>query len=1019
MKRYINIIGFLFCLFAWNACVDDDIVKKDKDVIDGIPTTVSLSFATQDADKVATKSEIDVTEEYRVYNMLVFVFKQVNDTWVKETMTEAYTTTSNKTADGGSTAGTVSLSITSGIKRIYAVANGKGNPLMPIANLEAVESLDQFLALTAIMNTQTVERGQSNLVMSGMFETGNNVDGTVTISPEDNNKTLSSGKIRLKHLDSKITFVVTTADGISFTPKEWRVVNVPIASNVIEKNYVEGGTDHDAVGYDAADDYFTSPLSNFEKAIDGDVTKGGSFTFYMLENRKNVQGDINKDARDKNVVPYQLREKQEKENKGQDASGNTIVENGDYIYAAKYATYVEMTGSFHQNATSTDVEKSAEVKYTIHLGYESDDASNFRSRRACDYTYNVRVTGVTAIEVEVETSDQEEPTEGQPGAEGDVVKSKEYIYVDAHYVTKSITFSKELVSDDASFRVKTPYDPNGIGDNATDYEWVWFVQNEKVEDRTEGTRGYYTYSEQVTLKWREDIQCYTGSNTDTFDEDNSDYAWRKRSREYKYGYKKREWTPAVPASNNGWKYKKGETNFASFVNSKYKNTSGNYSGTDYVGKRINIKDLIKLLQAHKNEEPSATSIYDAEGKAAFTVFIDEFYYEDHASDWKEFVNVPNREMHILCDTRYSQDQESSLTTSNFLISQKSIKTFYDLDNAATAWGVETVREGEMLNKGNINSRNASLTNGRWNMYDYMKYTGNSWSTYVQSSTNTLTSTYNKVAYACLQRNRDLNGDGFISDDEVRWYLPSINQMVGMWTGRNGFSSSEVYLFNGDPTKIVGESGRDKYHFQNSNNVMFWAEEGAATGNNNDNNPLDYRCVRNLGGYYKDTPEKAKEPLDYISYDPNTRIFDLTKMNSKAIRTDFYTGELAVTDELNQANRPYKYFKVAKELTSGEITQKEVYEGKSPCKDYSESNDDKGTWRMPNQRELMLIVSYIATKDITLSRTRSSLKLKERAQFGSVFYQQLNDNTGKNIIGLYPNKDNTKFNVRCVKDVKSK
>lgn len=992
MKRYINIIGFLFCLFAWNACVDEDLVKKNKNVIDGIPTTVSLSFATQDANKVTTKSEIDVTEEYRVYNMLVFVFKQEGGAWVKETMTDAYTTTSSKTADGGVTAGKVSLDITSGVKRIYAVANGKNNPLMPIANLENVTSLNDFLALTAIMESPTVERGGSHLLMSGMFETADNDDGEVTISPENDGQTLQSGKIKLRHLDSKIEFVVTAADGISFTPREWRVVNVPIASNVIEKEY-QGKEDHDAVGYNNEKDYFSSPLSNFEKAIGGDVTKGGSFTFYMLENRKNAKSKI---------TDYQLREKQEKTNASTDEAGNKTVENGNYLYAADYATYVEMTGSFHQNATNTDVEKSAEVKYTVHLGFESREASNFRSRRACDYTYNVHVTGVDAIELEVETSDDEEPTEEQPGAEGDVVKSKEYIYVDAHFVTKSITFSKELVSENASFRVKTPYDQNGIGDDATDYKWVWFVQNQKDQDKTDGIRAHYEYfNKQLSFRGYDENDLY-----------DYDSQMKKYSR-LKYRYQDRKWHEAVPGTNNGWKYRKGDKNFASFVNEEYKNTTGNYSGTDYVGKRINIKDLIKLLKAHKNEKPSATSIYDAEGKASFTVFIDEFHYDNDAMNWRKFVNVPNREMHILCDTRYSQDQESSLTTSNFLISQRSIKTFYDLDNATTAWGVETIREGDMLKKGSIPTDDASTTNGRWNMYNYLKYSGNSWSKYIQSSSNTLLDGTNRVAEACLQRNRDLNGDGIITDDEVRWYLPAINQMVGMWTGRNGFSSSEVYLFNGETSTLEGKD-RWQYHFQNSNDKMFWAEEGAATGSN-EGTSFDYRCVRNLGKYYKDTPEKTKEPEDYVSYNKNTRIFDLSKMNSKAIRSDFYTGEIAVTDELNQANRPYKFFKVAKSLTSGTVTQKNVYDGESPCENYSEGTNDKGSWRMPNQRELMLIVSYVDQSNTTLSRTRSSLaKVKNRTEFGSVFYQQRKD-----IVTLDEYQDNTSFQVRCVKDVKNK
>ena len=63
---------------------------------------------------------------------------------------------------------------------------------------------------------------------------------------------------------------------------------------------------------------------------------------------------------------------------------------------------------------------------------------------------------------------------------------------------------------------------------------------------------------------------------------------------------------------------------------------------------------------------------------AILTFVDEFYYD--GKPWKEFVNQANREMHILCKTQYSHDTESSLTTSSILLSQRSIKTFYDTNN---------------------------------------------------------------------------------------------------------------------------------------------------------------------------------------------------------------------------------------------------------------------------------------------------------------------------------------------------
>ena len=76
--------------------------------------------------------------------------------------------------------------------------------------------------------------------------------------------------------------------------------------------------------------------------------------------------------------------------------------------------------------------------------------------------------------------------------------------------------------------------------------------------------------------------------------------------------------------------------------------------------RINIKELITLLKEKKSEPVSEYSLYDSDGNAAFTVFIDEYYYDTNPINnnnvhWSKFANADNREMHILCDTEYSSD----------------------------------------------------------------------------------------------------------------------------------------------------------------------------------------------------------------------------------------------------------------------------------------------------------------------------------------------------------------------------
>lgn len=71
--------------------------------------------------------------------------------------------------------------------------------------------------------------------------------------------------------------------------------------------------------------------------------------------------------------------------------------------------------------------------------------------------------------------------------------------------------------------------------------------------------------------------------------------------------------------------------------------------------------------------------------------------------------------------------------------------------------------------------------------------------YLIDNTNTIPQTngdlyqynyYNTFpARHCYDMNRDLNGNGAIDDDELKWYLPTINQIMGSWVCYDGLEST--------------------------------------------------------------------------------------------------------------------------------------------------------------------------------------------------------------------------------------
>ncbi|MCD7849401.1 MAG: hypothetical protein LUH63_06455 [Parabacteroides sp.] len=346
--------------------------------------------------------------------------------------------------------------------------------------------------------------------------------------------------------------------------------------------------------------------------------------------------------------------------------------------------------------------------------------------------------------------------------------------------------------------------------------------------------------------------------------------------------------------------------------------------------------------------------YNKNGEVYYTCYIDEYYYSDLSKS--AFVNADDRIVQFNYKRQSASSNpasNSSLTTALYVITQRSIQSIYNLDVEENGWGVEWVQEGSDLEYGKDVYRNQStdMNDGRKNMISDLGFTftngkgSAAWSTYVNPADNQMkqnySTNYNKAYAACLNRNRDLNKNGKIDDDEIRWYLPAINQYVGLWIGAPALNP-QVRLY----TKT---SADDDYHYVSNTYVgsknprIIWAEEGSSLGNYHESGDnattKKHRCVRNLGNVKTYVPY-MQPSSEQGSYGDKYRNFDVSKINPKAFRPPIGVNESLTRNHKHTSEENYLANK-----------------GFDVKSDVSYNGCPQG-WRVPNQRELTIYTSFV-------------------------------------------------------------
>lgn len=669
-----------------------------------------------------------------------------------------------------------------------------------------------------------------------------------------------------------------------------------------------------------------------------------------------------------------------------DREKNTYDDTGkkSFVNAPANATYVVIHGKYQGGDYAGD------LSYTVHLGDFTHNMSDFSVAANSNYEYTLTIKGVNNFIAE----SQKIAGADDPGSEGVVIfKGTDILEVDCHYEARVMKFSMSELNQII---------------NVDNYGYILKIQTAFCETISMIVDGEGRIYDAAEFKTHSNPTVLTTVGTDGMPVDvskilisgNADFDWVRFVK------------------NTGASYSTPNLNVGCLVQNSSTSTHSISDVCAYPGKD-NTQTIFEFLRdLYKAGKEQTASYFNATGSSVYvTCFVDENYYPD--KNWTEYVNKSEpRRMYFANELFVSADGQSSFARAKYVVSQKSIWTFYKLDPTLKPFGLEFVSEekaqGVDVVKG-TNSLNVPW-DGRASAISNNKNKG----FYANSTKSTGKQDIYTGAYkACMSRNRDEDGDGTIDENEIKWYLASVDQYKGMWAGEEAFDT-DARLFKATESewaalkKAFGKGDDAKlspwHYFTCSSANTFWAEEGCATGTNGSATMV--RCIRTLAS----NSEGLESAETYYSYKDN--IVEL-KLNDVALRTHQSGGFQTYFERGKDSNKLYKKFKIASaNLTGGPYSKTQVI-STAKGSGFINSSDDVcqkaagygGSWRVPNQRELSIMSAV--DKNLT--------DLYSCTSFTGVQSGYYKGGTG-NEYGFVLAGDqmtvaiSTTYNVRCVMDV---
>lgn len=953
------------------ACTDERIdTPADGDCEEGLPATVRLSL---DIDGAAAVSRDDMPDglDRAVTSLWLGIY---NATTGLRTGTISF---SNLNHNDVHVLHDVQIETLSGMSYIvgvanyshrYAITDNSGDIVSMEQALTQADTYEKFCNISASFDNKggvNIDAPINALLMSGHYTDDTHTDGRlpapapVRIAP---GMSTPPGAVHLRRLISQVHFNISyNTDNIeNFDIVSWHVDALPASSWLAER------PDDAADPINAPDVRPAAGTRFVSSPYLTDVVKSGNtvaFDFWQLENRRT---GLTPGAGYNNDNAYTYRQK---EYKAADGSNTGIycalVSSPDAAdLSNNNATRVSITVNMRMKvdedgkplSNRDDVQtRLVEAVYTVHLGYcEGADklqkATDFRCRRNTHYTYNVTINNISDIIVEANSGDA--TGERNPAVEGFVTDISGELYeIDAHYAAMNVYLTQDNINDFQYYITAPKLDGTEAVINS--------MRPASVPDEGSADRRYLTWVE---------LRKTTGQNTLA--------AYKPASDSGTY------LLPEIKGNTQltpGW--------YTLFINEYVYEDDADETGSDNWHHYVNVPDRKVWLNVSGQVSPDGQSIYYRSKYAVSQTSI-QTYYND-GSDSGLGVEHANETYGLNLRNTFNPHHNSS---------------------------------GTVLNKNTTPGRNAN--SGRFNLAQYLvgssgtslSWTDDNrrWSTYVDQTASqsvnainnqsitraaathplpavnllpsgseysisgvsgydpdqTTNPKYVEAIATCLGRNRDLDGDGRISADEIRWFVPTTAQIVRIVLGRRAL---EHPLF--DPKDITQlkstQNGLNSSMLMySSDGKMVWLMEGLSQSQWREwpascAAPWDVRCVRNLGGNLT-VINTTNVTTPAYQRRPGTNIVDLLYYDPTAIRQEAYhdAARPMPVHQINDQryNRCYKSFEVFDSiiglndprlgLTGKTIEWADYLSSNNPCRvlDYT----GKTGWRVPNQKELTII-----------------------------------------------------------------
>lgn len=863
----------------------------------------------------------------------------------------------------------------------------------------------------------------SPLPMSGIYVDNENLthpDDWTKVEPYQiplsKNGLNLKGSIHLRRPFTQVKFNIgVTDDIVSFDVESYRVYNVPTYGWLYERSQSDNLTNR--IDYANAGDAMQPIVddnTNYKPSLvypSTNITENNgvySFDFWMMENKRTGRADF--------CTDYQKRER---EYKNADGTNSGVYESlcpTAEPTLNNLATYVEIRGTLtYKNGNNVEnpsqipegegagtlpgnvASRTVEATYKVHLGYavgnnEGEKARDFNNYRNSIYNYNVTVRSANSIIVEAfRIGDNPEL---QPGAEGVVTDVTDNLFeCDAHPEVFNIYLTEEEI-ENFSFTMRSYYNNQEIviyqqkkDENG--------VQKNNIPERGDDNFKFYNWIELVP----------TGLTAQT-------EANKNRIKEFPNLARNPNWKTQT-AAQRGFYYPgelagSGLTGqyFTVYVNEhayvpRYGDDNwGNEVGNNWHAYVNTTRPRQAWFNVSQETSKDGQNVY-YRSKYALSQRSIQTYYNMGNNTVATALGLEHVNESFGMNIRWTKDIIANLDPDNGRYNVWLGVNGTDGGSEADNWSSVVKLNTSQI----VNEITNSKTNGQMQYaQDYFNTAEKTWNVPMQNTIagnnlngtsgryNGKASTYdpqvnsNNIQYiealqACMNRNRDENGNGVIDAAELKWYLPASGKYARIILGRRTLSNPLMNYQQSTLKYACTNGGNTIYHFIASDNVIVWADEGLSSSNfyGQDNQysyaPWQIRCIRNLG---TDLTSVSRGKKVTPAYDDKTKN---TTTGSGVVKVNAYYGA-ALRDPvttylpMHKSNSPYnslgRYgFEIA-EVDNGNTNNPNTRTNEASAADYVRnyttynnavisatpcSRLNQGTkkgWRIPNQAEAVIM-----------------------------------------------------------------